>query len=598
MSLLKISGLSLLWCCHCLFAQDEISKERNVVIGDGDGFEALVNDYFDESARLSPVWATGIGDHRYDASIDDVSEQGRERRRHLQLDLLQRIEILSRGRLSRAEKVDIAILRHHLKTSVWRHDILQEWAWNPLRYSGLAGDAVYGLMAREFAPLSDRLRSATSRLLQLPALFEQARSVLIPSRVPRAHAETAVGQNRGILAIIKNTIQPHRSALKPKDRRDLTGAIEVARQAVEEHQQWLENHLLPKAAGNYRLGATLYDQKLEQTLQSPLTRQQIKERGKQQIRALHDRMFEIARNVYLKRFPYTQFPRRPSRAYKKSIIRACLELACQDRPSAEGVVTAANESVRLTRQFLSENDIVTLPEDPMEIIVMPEFRRGVSLAYCDSPGPLEKGLKTFYAVSPPPASWTEEQVASHLREYNRRSLHNLTIHEAMPGHFVQLAHANRTPRRIRSVLGSGTFIEGWAVYSEWMMCEEGFLKDDPLMRLVVLKWYLRDVTNALLDQAIHVDGIEKQEAMRLMMEDAFQEEREADGKWRRAQLTSAQLSTYFVGYLEHVDLRSEVEAEWGGHFVLKEYHDQLLSFGSIATKYVRALMLGSRIPKG
>jgi uncharacterized protein (DUF885 family) len=131
-----------------------------------------------------------------------------------------------------------------------------------------------------------------------------------------------------------------------------------------------------------------------------------------------------------------------------------------------------------------------------------------------------------------------------------------------------------------------------------MMCEEGFLEDDPLMRLVVLKWYLRDVTNALLDQAIHVDGIEKQEAMRLMMEDAFQEEREADGKWRRAQLTSAQLSTYFVGYLEHVDLRSQVEAEWDGHFVLKEYHDQLLSFGSIAIKYVRALMLDSGIPKG
>ena len=209
MSLLKISGLSLLWCCHCLFAQDEILKDRNVVTGDRDGFEALVNDYFDELARLSPVWATGIGDHRYDAFIDDVSEQGRERRRQLQLDLLQRIETLSRGRLSRAEQVDLAILRHHLKTSVWRHDILQEWAWNPLRYSGLAGDAVYGLMAREFAPLPDRLRSATSRLLQLPALLEQARSVLIPSRVPRAHAETAIGQNRGILAIIKNTIQPN-----------------------------------------------------------------------------------------------------------------------------------------------------------------------------------------------------------------------------------------------------------------------------------------------------------------------------------------------------------------------------------------------------
>jgi uncharacterized protein (DUF885 family) len=426
-------------------------------------------------------------------------------------------------------------------------------------------------------------------------LLEQTRSALVPSLVPRIHAETAIGQNRGVLTIIKNTIEPHLDKLDSKERGDLTKAIDIARQAVENHQQWLENDLLPKAAGNYRLGATLYDQKLAQTLHSPLTRQQIKERGNQQIRNLHDRMFEISREVYLNRYPYTQFPKRPSQAYKKSIIRTCLEFAYQDRPTAEGVVAAANESVRLTSHFLREKDIITLPEDPMEIIVMPEFRRGVSLAYCDSPGPLETGLKTFYAVSPPPASWTEEQVTSHLREYNHRSLHNLTIHEAMPGHFVQLAHANRSPRRIRSVLGSGTFIEGWAVYSEWMMCEEGFLKDDPLMRLIVLKWYLRDVTNALLDQAVHVDGIEREEAMRLMMEDAFQEEREAAGKWRRAQLTSAQLSTYFVGYLEHVDFRAEVESKWKDQFKLKEYHDQLLSFGSIPVKYVRALMLDLEI---
>ena len=232
----------------------------------------------------------------------------------------------------------------------------------------------------------------------------------------------------------------------------------------------------------------------------------------------------------------------------------------------------------------------------MEIIVMPEFRRGVSLAYCDSPGAMETGLKTFYAVSPPPASWSEEQVTSHLREYNRRSLHNLTIHEAMPGHFVQLAHANRNPRRIRSALGSGTFVEGWAVYCEWMMCEEGFLKEDPLMRLIVLKWYLRDVTNALLDQAVHVDGINQEEAMRMLMEDAFQEEREAAGKWRRAQLTSAQLSTYFVGYLEHVDLRAEAEKKWGKKFVLKDYHDRVVSFGSIPVKYVRSLLFDLELP--
>ena len=167
----------------------------------------------------------------------------------------------------------------------------------------------------------------------------------------------------------------------------------------------------------------------------------------------------------------------------------------------------------------------------------------------------------------------------------------------MPWHFVQLTHANRNPRKLRAVLYSGVFVEGWAVYSEWMMCKEGFLEGDLLMCLIVLKLYLRDVTNALLDQAVHVDGISKEEGMRMLVEEAFQEEREADGKWRRAQLTSAQLSTYFVGYLEHVDLRAEAETRWGNQFDLKTYHDSALSFGSIPTQYVRTLLFDLELSK-
>ena len=227
---------------------------------------------------------------------------------------------------------------------------------------------------------------------------------------------------------------------------------------------------------------------------------------------------------------------------------------------------------------------------------MPEFRQGVSLAYCDSPGPLEVGQKTFYAVSPVPAKWTEKQTESFLREYNLRSLDVLTIHEAMPGHFLQLAHANRYPGKLRHLFQSGVFVEGWAVYTEWMMCEEGFRDDDPLLKLVTLKWYLRDVTNALLDQAVHVDGISRYDAMQLMVEDAFQEEREAAGKWKRAQLTTAQLSTYFVGYLEQIEMRREAEKAWGDRFNLKTYHDRVLSYGSPPPQFVRALTLDQQIP--
>ncbi len=591
-----LSSLFIILICLAITAEADTQGNILSRSSNPSPLDALVQKYFDDSARLSPISATFRGDHRFDALVDDVSAEGRAERLALTRKTLSALNALDPAKLSRDDEIDRSILKHRLEYALWQEGTLQEWAWNPLRYSGLAGNAVYSLTARDFAPLQQRLQSAISRLEQLPRLYEQVRSVLQIERVPHIHAETATRQNAGVLNIIENTIEPHLNTLDTTDQQRLKNAIATARQAVKKQQQWLENELLPNAKGDFRLGRELYDQKLNWSLQSPLTRAQIRNRGREQIETLHHRMYQMARTIYKEKYPYTRFPEHPSDAYRRAIIRACLELAYQDRPSADGVVAAANESVKLTVDFLRRKDIITLPDDPMEIIVMPEFRRGVSLAYCDSPGPMEVGLKTYYAVSPPPVSWSEEQVTSHLREYNHRSLHNLTIHEAYPGHFVQLAHANRNPRMLRAVFGSGSFIEGWAVYSEWMMCEEGFLEDDLLMRLIVLKWYLRDVTNALLDQAVHVDGITEQEAMRLMTEDAFQEEREAAGKWRRAQLTSAQLSTYFVGYLEHVDLRAEAEKRWGDRFKLKTYHDQALSYGSLPTKFVRSLMFDLDLP--
>jgi uncharacterized protein (DUF885 family) len=232
-----------------------------------------------------------------------------------------------------------------------------------------------------------------------------------------------------------------------------------------------------------------------------------------------------------------------------------------------------------------------VPDEPLEIITMPEFQQGVALAYCDSPGPLDVGQKTFFAVSPIPAGWTKAQTDSFLREYNTRSIQNLTVHEAMPGHYLQLAHANKYPSPLRAVLASGPFIEGWAVYTEKVMADEGYLNGDPLMKLVQLKWYVRSIANALLDQAVHVDGMSRAAAMKFLTEDAFQEEREAAGKWTRAQLTSAQLPVYFVGAREHMALRAEVEKKQGAAFNLKAYHDQVLSFGSPPVRFARELIL-------
>ena len=560
-------------------------------------FEKLSADYVDQFPALSPVSATMLGDHRFDSQLDQVGEAARAEDVDFCNSYLERLEAIDPAALSRSNQVDHALLKHSLKSQLWRIEELQEWAWNPLSYTGLAGGAVYGLMAREFAPLEARLSCVAARLEEFPRLFDQIRETIVPERVPEIHAKTAIKQNRGVLSTLDNMVEPHLAKLPQDEQARLKSAMETGRGAVERHQKWLEDELLPKANAEFRIGAELYDKKLAFSLQSPLTRRQVRARAEKELRRVRDDMYETAKEVYKTEYPYTKFPKRPDESYKQTIIRAALEVAYRDMPAADKVVASAKKSLELTTAFVREKDLVTIPPDPLDIIIMPEFRRGVSLAYCDSPGVLDVGQKTFYAVAPLPKDWNDTQVRSFLREYNTRSIHDLTIHEAMPGHFLQLAHSNRYPGILRSVLSSGTFIEGWAVYTEQMMCEQGFLDGDPLMRLIAFKWYLRGIANAIIDQAIHVEGMTRDEAMKIMIEDTFQEEREAAAKWIRAQLTSAQLATYFVGYQEHRDMCQEAKETWGDNFTLKEYHDKVISFGSPPVKFVRALLFNDEIPR-
>ena len=367
--------------------------------------------------------------------------------------------------------------------------------------------------------------------------------------------------------------------------------MKIARAAVDRHQEWLEKDVLPQAAGDFRIGPELFDRKLAFTLNSPLSRAELRKRAESELKRVREQMYEISKGVHLKKHPEHEFPAQPDEAHKQETIQGALELAYADKPARDAVVKTARESLVEIEAFVRKRDLITIPDDPIEIIIMPEFERGVSVAYCDSPGALDVGQKTFYAVAPLPGDWTDKQVDSFLREYNRRSIHNLSVHEAIPGHFLQLAHSNRYPSLLRAVLSSGVFIEGWAVYTEQMLADEGYMNSDPLMKLITLKWYLRGIANAIIDQAIHAGGMSEEEAMRLMTVTTFQEEREAAGKWIRAQLTSTQLSTYFVGYQEHRDLRQEVEKIRGDGFSLKKYHDQVISYGSPPVRFVRSLLL-------
>ena len=554
-------------------------------------FEAVSKRYLDEMVALTPVNATSLGDHRFDAELDDVSAKGYEQRVALAHELLGEVQGMAAAEMSRANQVDARLLESELQYQIWRTEQLAEWRWNPLIYTEMTGNSVYLLLSREFAPLPDRLRSVGARLAELPRFLSQVRESLVPERVPRIHAETAIKQNTGILTLIDQLVLPQLGVLPDADQAMLRAAIAHARTAIAQHQIWLEKKLLPAAQGDFRLGATLYDTKLRFALDSPLTRQEIRTRAEAELVRARADMYNVARAVLQDQPGAAPLPPSPTPDEQQAAIAAALELAYAQHPARDEVFDAATKAFEETTAFVRAHDLVTLYNDPLEIIPMPEFQRGVALAYCDSPGPLDQGQKTFYVISPIPSDWTDEQVKSFLREYNTRSIDDLTIHEAMPGHYLQLMHSNRYHSPLRAVLASGTFIEGWAVYSERMMVEQGFEGSDPLMHLIQLKWYLRSVGNAILDQAVHVDGMSREDAMRLMTHDTFQEEREAAAKWNRVQLTAAQLPTYFVGVQEHLALREEARKKWGKTFTLKRYHDTVLSFGSPPVRYVRELTL-------
>ena len=566
--------------------------------GADEEFENLAAQFVNDLPTFSPVSATWIGDHSADSELDEVDARARAALKAAFERYLDALADIDRDALSRANQVDFELLQADVRSRLWRLETLQEWAWNPLYYVNRAGRSIYNLVARDFAPVEERLGNAAIRLEQFPRFLEQARASIEPERVPKIHAETAIAQNLGVVSIIETMIIPEMGGLTEATRTRLEAAIETAKDALADHQSWLEEELLPRATGDFRIGADLFDRKLAFALDSPMGRKEIVARAEAEYESVRNQMYEVAKEIYAAEQPYTAFPDSPDEAYKQVIIRAALEKAYAHLPARDGIVAVAEQQLQQATDFVIENNIVTMPDDPVEIIIMPEFQRGVSLAYLDSPGPLDKGQSTFYAVAPLPADWTEEQVRSFLREYNLYSIQNLTIHEGVPGHYLQLALSNRYPSTLRGVLQSGSMIEGWAVYAERVMIDEGYQDNDPLQRLIMLKWYLRAVTNAIIDAAIHVDGMSRDEAMKLMIEGGFQEEREAAGKWVRAQLTSTQLSTYFVGYQEWVELRKAVEEVWGGEFTIRRYHDQVLSYGSPPVKYIRALTLGEDIPKG
>ena len=545
----------------------------------------------DAFLKSDPVGATQLGDHRYDALLPDASATGRAARRAFAEQSLAELARFNAHKLSREHQVDAILLKDQLDYLLFSNDRLQDWAWDPLTYAYSAGTAFFTLSSREFAPLPERLRSAIGRMEALPLFLRQARSALVPSRVPLIHAQTAAKQNAGLVSLIDGLVA-QKAALPAADQARLDRAAATAKAAVADYQTWLDKELVPGAKGNERLGAALYDEKLRLALNSPLGREDIRTRAERDIARLRSQMYAVAAGMIKDRAGAPAAPANPNPEQQQAVIEAGLAIINADAPSRE-MIPDARADLAEAEAFVKAHDLVGIPKASFNVIEMPEYARGTSGAYADMPGPLESDQRGFYVVEPIPADWTPEQAASYLREYNKWIMQELTLHEAMPGHLLQIAHANLYKSRLRAFFQSGPMVEGWACYGQDVMADAGYLNRDPRYLLAHYKFQMRLPVNAILDQGFHVGGMSRDQAMELMTRTAFQQEREAAGKWVRMQLSSAQLPVYFVGYQEWRDFRAAAEKRPG--FNLRKFHDSALSHGSPPVRFIRALTLGEPI---
>ncbi|MGB2768555.1 MAG: DUF885 domain-containing protein [Candidatus Zixiibacteriota bacterium] len=578
--------LMLILVLCCLVSLPFFNCERKEM--EDHTFQQLVDEFLEGFYEAHPVWATYIGDHRYDHLIDDYSTEAVQAE-ILRLRLFaERIKSIDTLRLNPTNKVDFKILENEINAQLLRYEELRPFEKSPVMYSYLIGGSINSLISREYAPLRQRLTSAIYRLRRLPALVRQAKGNL--KNPPEVQTRTAIRQNRGNINLIKNDLAKVVERL-PGWKDTLDHPMKIGIGTLKDYQTFLEEELLPRSNGEFRLGKKLFEKKLKVTLQSDLSPDEIVKRAEAELVSVRKRMFELAQPLHEKMFPGRQL-KETGRELQNVMIKEVLGEIAKDHPKKDELLAVCRRNLKELEEFVREKYLVDLTGiNPLEVDWTPEFSRGVAVAGLDSPGPLDKDQKSFYRVSPIPDDWTKEQEESYLREYNHYMLKDLSVHEAMPGHYVQGYYDNQFPSLLRSIFGNGPFIEGWAVYSERMMVHAGYMDYDPRMELTQLKMYVRAVINAILDAKIHTGDMTKEEATRLMVEEGFQERSEAEGKWVRASLTSTQLSTYFVGFQEIMDLERAYREKVGDDFSQKEFNQKLLSYGSPPVRFLREILL-------
>ncbi len=489
--------------------------------------------------------------------------------------------------LDDAHRTDQALLENELESERWHLSGLLDWQWDPSGYN--VADSFALLLNTEYAPLDQRLRTVLKRLRQVPAYYAAAEHNI--SNPTREHTQLAIDQNQGALDVFGAELEKQvaASGLSSAERAQFHRRVDAARTAMQHYVAWLKTLdgklAQDDKARSFRLGRELYERKFAYDIQSGDSAETLYQRAKQEKERLVSHMDQLADQLWPK---YMADAPKPADRFDK--IGQLIGKMSEQHAPRENFVGTVEQMIPELEQWVGDHQLIDLdPSKPLQVRQTPAYEQGVAIAGIEAPGPYNPTAKTYFNVTPLD-SYSPERAESFLREYNRWILPVFIIHEAIPGHYVQLIYANRSPSRIKSIFGNGAMIEGWAVYSERMMLESGYGGNTPEAWLMYSKWNLRSVTNTILDYSVHVLGMSREDAIRLLTHEAFQSQEEASAKWRRVQLSSVQLTSYFSGYSEIYDFREKLKQEQGASFDLKRFHEQFLSYGSSPVKLIKQLM--------
>jgi len=547
----------------------------------------IFRDWLDEECKRHPVFSSQQGNREFDGLMDDLTPEARQADRDRDANTLTSLKQFAGTKsLTRNSAIDLEIWQSFLQYRLWQAANSDDFANDPRIYLIYCSDSVFGLFTQSTLPKHRNIANATTRIAAIPKVIEAAkRSIKNP---PKELTEVAIKRTDGAISFYEKDIfaiadeSPQVSSLSTPARQ--------AAVALREYKRFLEEEVLPRSTGEWRIGKAKFSEKLAMELDAGLTAQQVIDIADAESTRVELEMYYVAKQLWHTTCKLEPLPPDDPDGRRDTIRRVLKELG-KDHGSSQSLVDDAKSTVHKIKEFISRKNILTLPNpDQCSIILMPEFQRGFSLAYLNPAPPLDASAKSLYAIAPPPEDWPEERKEALLQEYNSAMLQVLTIHEAYPGHYVQLDYGNRHESLIRKVLYSGVFAEGWAVYTEQMMLDEGYGNGDLSLRLHQLKFYMRAVLNAILDHRMHCDGMTDEEAMALLVDRGFQTTGEAAGKVLRAKQSSCQLSTYFVGRTAFYQLRQQVQRKRGDQFRIGKFHEEVLSHGTIPVKYLPELV--------